>query len=71
MNLIMFSDKFSIDKENLRKDFYSPENELQRRWLFQHFKGSNRKQIQGKFYEFVERVKINVLFFDWFHAYTI
>ena len=24
-----------------------------------------------KFYEFVERVKINILFFDWFHAYTI
>ncbi|KAG5146567.1 hypothetical protein JHK84_032110 [Glycine max] len=23
------------------------------------------------FYEFVERVQINVLFFDWFHAYTI
>ncbi|KAL5166155.1 polyprotein [Glycine soja] len=45
--------------DTLRKDFYSPENEPQRRWFFQHFK------------EFVERVKINVLFFDWFHAYTI
>uniref|UniRef100_A0A0R0GA86 Polyprotein n=1 Tax=Glycine max TaxID=3847 RepID=A0A0R0GA86_SOYBN len=33
--------------------------------------GINRKQIQEKFYEFVERVKINVLFFDWFHAYAI
>ncbi|KAL5159223.1 putative Polyprotein CP [Glycine soja] len=61
----------SIDKETLRKDFYSPENEPQRRWFFQHYKGTNRKQIQDKFYEFVERVKINVLFFDWFHAYAI
>ncbi|KAH1265538.1 hypothetical protein GmHk_01G001224 [Glycine max] len=70
-NLMMLSDNFSIDKETLRKDFYSPENELQRRWFFQHYKGTNRKQIQDKFYEFVERVKINILFFDWFHAYTI
>ncbi|KAH1241632.1 polyprotein [Glycine max] len=61
----------SIDKETLRKDFYSPENEPQRRWFFQHYKGTNRKQIQDKFYKFVERVKINVLFFDWFHAYAI
>ncbi|KAH1254682.1 hypothetical protein GmHk_04G011067 [Glycine max] len=61
----------SIDKETLRKDFYSPENEPQRKWFFQHYKGTNRKQIQDKFYEFVERVKINVLFFDWFHAYAI
>ncbi|KAL5130725.1 polyprotein [Glycine soja] len=61
----------SMDKETLRKDFYSPENEPQRRWFFQHYKGTNRKQIQDKFYEFVERVKINVLFFDWFHAYAI
>ncbi|KRH13008.1 hypothetical protein GLYMA_15G210800v4 [Glycine max] len=64
-------DDQNINKETLRKDFYSPENEPQRRWFFQHYKGTNRKQIQDKFYEFVERVKINVLFFDWFHAYAI
>ncbi|KRH48894.1 hypothetical protein GLYMA_07G119600v4 [Glycine max] len=64
-------DDQNIDKETLRKDFYSPENEPQRRWFFQHYKGTNRKQIQDKFYKFVERVKINVLFFDWFHAYAI
>ncbi|KAL5177152.1 hypothetical protein HKD37_08G022961 [Glycine soja] len=68
---MMLSDNFSIDKETLRKDFYSPENEPQRRWFFQHYKGTNRNLIQDKFYEFVERVKINVLFFDWFHAYAI
>ncbi|KAG5153395.1 hypothetical protein JHK84_029867 [Glycine max] len=68
---MMLSDRFSIDKDTLRKDFYSPENKPQRRWFFQQYKGSSRKQIQDKFYEFVKRVKINVLFFDWFHAYTI
>ncbi|KAL5191758.1 polyprotein [Glycine soja] len=61
----------SIDKEILRKDFYSLANEPQWRWFFQNYKGTNRKQIQDKFYEFFGRVKVNVLFFDWFHAYTI
>ena len=60
MNLLMLSDEFSIDKETLRKDFYSPENEPQRKWFFQNFKGLKRKQIQDKLYEFVERVKINI-----------
>ncbi|KAL5131465.1 hypothetical protein HKD37_12G034354 [Glycine soja] len=58
-------------KETLRKDFYSPENEPKRRWFFQHFKGFKRQQIQDKFYKFVEKIKINIPFFDWFHAYTI
>ncbi|KAL5131473.1 polyprotein [Glycine soja] len=49
----------SIDKETLRKDFYSPENEPQRRWFFHYYKGTNRKQIQDKFYEFVKRIKIS------------
>jgi len=71
MNLMMLFDEFDIDKETHRKDFYSPENEPQRTWFFQHFKGIKRKQIQEKFYKFVERVKINIPFFDWFHAYTI
>ncbi|KAL5179503.1 polyprotein [Glycine soja] len=57
--------------ETLRTDFYSPENEPRRRWFFQNYKGTNKKQIQDKFYKFVERVKVNVLFFDWFHAYSI
>ncbi|KAL5193846.1 polyprotein [Glycine soja] len=35
------------------------------------YESARRKQIQDKFYEFVGRVKVNVLFFDWFHAYTI
>ncbi|KAG4968216.1 hypothetical protein JHK87_033867 [Glycine soja] len=71
INLMMLSDEFSIDKETLRKDFYSPENEPKRRWFFQHFKGFKRQQIQDKFYKFVEKIKINIPFFDWFHAYTI
>jgi len=55
----------------LGKTFILQRMNLKGDGFFQHFKGSNRKRIQDKFYEFVERVKINVLFFDWFHAYTI
>ncbi|KAH1247397.1 hypothetical protein GmHk_06G017307 [Glycine max] len=33
--------------------------------------GLKRQQIQDKFYKFVERVKTNILFFDWFHACTV
>ncbi|KAL5159220.1 polyprotein [Glycine soja] len=58
---------FSSRIEASRSEYES----ARRRWFFQHYKGINRKQIQDKFYEFVERVKINVLFFDWFHAYAI
>ena len=55
---MMLFDNFSIDKETLRKDFYSPENEPQRRWFFQHYKGTNRKQIQDKFYEYNAHIHI-------------
>ena len=59
---MMLSDNFSLDKETLRKDFYSPENEPKG-------DGTNRKQIEDKFYEFVERVKINVIFFIYIYIY--
>ncbi|KAG5066047.1 hypothetical protein GYH30_009661 [Glycine max] len=38
----------SIDKETLRKDFYSPENEPQRRWFFQHYKVKDGELIQSE-----------------------
>ncbi|KAL5176952.1 polyprotein [Glycine soja] len=34
-------------------------------------RGLKRQQIHDKFYKFVERVKTNIPFFDWFHAYTV
>ncbi|KAL5129475.1 polyprotein [Glycine soja] len=61
----------SVRRIPLGKTFILQRMNLKGDGFFQHFKGSNRKRIQDKFYEFVERVKINVLFFDWFHAYTI
>uniref|UniRef100_A0A0R0IHU5 DUF7588 domain-containing protein n=1 Tax=Glycine max TaxID=3847 RepID=A0A0R0IHU5_SOYBN len=51
------------DQKSIQAPTYSSTHE--------RYDGSKRKQIQDKFYEFIIRVKINVLFFEWFHAYTI
>ena len=61
---------FQIDKQILQKEFYSEKNTLQREWFFQNFKGSDRKQIQENFYRFLEKVQMNISFFDWFNAYA-
>ena len=39
--------------------------------VFSKLSGKNRKDIQEKFYRFLEKVKQNIYFFDWFHAYSI
>ncbi|KAG5071561.1 hypothetical protein JHK86_006772 [Glycine max] len=38
-------DNQNIDKETLRKNFYFLENELQRRWFFQHYKGDRTTNV--------------------------
>ncbi|XP_057454897.1 uncharacterized protein LOC130746323 [Lotus japonicus] len=63
--------EFTIDKESLRKDFYSEEWTPQREWFFKNYQGQNRKNIQEPFYRFLELVQQNIPFFNWFHAYTI
>jgi hypothetical protein len=63
--------KFVIDKESLKKEFYSEEWSPHREWFFQAYKGSNRIKIQEEFYKFLNKVELNIPFFDWFHAYTI
>ena len=63
--------KFTIDKESLKKEFYSEEWSPQREWFFHQYKGNKRSMIQNDFYKFLDKVKLNIPFFDWFHAYTI
>jgi hypothetical protein len=70
MNLMMLY-KFIIDKESLKKEFNSEEWSPHREWFFQAYKGSNRIKIQEEFYKFLNKVKLNIPFFDWFHGYTI
>ena len=68
---MMLSHKFLIDKEALRKNFYFEDWEPQRTWFFNNFKGLKRKEIQEKYYSFLEKVHMNIPFFHWFHAYTV
>jgi len=63
--------KFTIDKEYLKKEFYYEEWSPQREWSFRQYKGNKRSMIQNEFYKFLDKVKLNIPFFDWFHAYTI
>ena len=69
MNLMM--SEFTIDKESLRKNFYSEKLTPQSKWFFQNYQGTSKKSIQEKFYEFLNKVKQNIIFFDWFHAYSV
>jgi hypothetical protein len=44
MNLMMLY-KFIIDKESLKKEFYSEEWSPRKKWFFQTYKGNNRIKI--------------------------
>ena len=68
---MMSSKTFSIDKEALRKDFFSEKWLSQRTWFLENYKGTKKQDIQDKYYAFLERVHLNIPFFDWFHAYTV
>nr|KYP31113.1 hypothetical protein KK1_048952 [Cajanus cajan] len=67
----MIQSEFQIDKEALRKDFASEENQPQRSWFLKNYQGPKRIQIQEIYYNFLNHVKLNIPFLDWFHAYTI
>ncbi|RDX97415.1 hypothetical protein CR513_19811, partial [Mucuna pruriens] len=67
-----YQQELEDDQKSIQSPTYSSINEsYDREWFFRHYKGEKRQQIQDKFYKFIEKAKINILFFDWFHAYTI
>nr|KYP40959.1 polyprotein [Cajanus cajan] len=67
----MIQSEFQIDKEAFRKDFASEENQPQRSWFLKNYQGPKRIHIQEIYYNFLNHVKLNIQFLDWFHAYTI
>nr|KYP73766.1 hypothetical protein KK1_006416 [Cajanus cajan] len=69
--IIMIQSEFQIDKKALHKDFASEENQPQRSWFLKNYQGSKRVEIQEIYYNFLNHVKLNIPFLDWFHAYTI
>ena len=58
MNLMMLSDKFSIDKDTLRKDFYPPENEYHMRWFFQHLRVKKESKSKTNFINLSKESKL-------------
>ena len=62
--------QFDINKQSLQKEFYSEEYTPQRNWFLDRFKGSARKQIQEKFYKFLNHFEVNIPLFKWFEAYV-
>ena len=70
----MFGDGFSNKSKYYKSKYlYLPlcSFTFQRNWFFKNYRNSKRVIIQEIYYNFLEKVKLNIPFFDWFHAYTI
>nr|KYP37212.1 hypothetical protein KK1_041602 [Cajanus cajan] len=64
--IIMIQSEFHIDKEALRKDFYLEENQPQRSWFLKNYQGLKRAEIHEIYYNFLNNVRLNIPFLDWF-----
>jgi len=64
------TEHFQLNKEILRKDFYSTKNHDERAWFLEKFDKNLRQPIQEKFYKFLIKHKIHIPFFDWFENYV-
>ena len=53
----MDSYKFQINKNKLRKEFYSDLNKSKRTWFFENFNSEARQKIQEKYYEYLSKNK--------------
>jgi len=62
MNL-MIQSKFVINKESLRNNFFPKDLQPQRNWFFKNYQNSKRVIIKEIYYIFLEKVKLNILFF--------
>ena len=54
----------SLDKQNIRTEFYADNNYSKRMWFFDKYKGQHRQKIQEEFYGFLRRTKQHIQFFD-------
>lgn len=59
---------FHIDKKFLREDFFYGNN-TKKYYVFK-FLLENRSVIQEEFYNYLQKQKVQVLFFNWFDDYT-
>ena len=70
INIISLSDEdFDINKDLLRKEFYSEVNEQRKDWFFSTVPKDIRTLYQEEFYAYLRREKKNIKFWIWFELF--
>ncbi|KAL6318568.1 hypothetical protein AAG906_000646 [Vitis piasezkii] len=70
INTISLSDEdFEINKDLLRKDFYSEVNKKRKDWFFSTVPKDIRTLYQEEFYEYLRQEKKNIKFWIWFELF--
>ena len=69
LSIFSSTNYFQIDKKFLHDEFYSDHNKEKRSWFFKQFP-NNYKEIQTKFYSYLNSKQIQIPFFQWFEIYS-
>ena len=70
INAVSLSDEeFEINKDLLRKDFYSEVNKERKEWFFSTVLKDIRTLYQEEFYEYLRQEKKNIKFWIWFELF--
>ena len=70
INIISLSDEdFEINKDLLRKDFYSEVNKQRKDWFFSTVPKVIRTLYQEEFYAYLRQEKKNIKFWIWFELF--
>ena len=70
INIISLSDEdFEINKDLLRKDFYSKVNKQRKDWFFSTVPKDIRTLYQEEFYAYLRQEKKNIKFWIWFELF--
>ncbi|WKA03382.1 hypothetical protein VitviT2T_021494 [Vitis vinifera] len=70
INTISYGDEnFEINKELLRKDFYSEVNKEKKDWFFRTIPKVFRTILQEEFYSYLRQEKKNIKFWIWFELF--
>ena len=70
VNTVSLSDEdFEINKDLLRKDFYSEVNKEKRDWFFRSISKAIRTIYQEEFYSYLRQEKKNIKYWIWFELF--
>ena len=66
----MIEQEFVFNKTILIQDFNSPKNMQKKNWFLETFDEITRPPIREEYYQFVQKHKIHLSFFDWLEHYS-